>query len=188
MAGLKKEASGAGRAVMDRQPCLGTQADFESLSLHDDTVYGLRFDTAEPESGLWRADLVIDIDHIVEWVCAPGQRARFKVAPANLSFHDVTDLALAIDWGDSGHRTMLGSIAIDRLERQPVPEPRICMGGPYYRWTIALNCPKDGRITFGASGFTLALRAPPILSDEQQLSHRLREASAPHTAHRSNIA
>ena len=169
----------------DTQSGFATLADFEGLSLHDDTIYGFRLDTAEPERELWRADLVIDIDHIVEWVCAPGKRAGFKVAPASLAFHDVTDLALALDWGHSGHRSMLSCIAIDRLERQPVTLEGVLGGQVYYRWTIALNCPRDGRITFGASGFTLTLRAPPVFSDEQQLSQRLPETGAARTFQRS---
>ena len=151
-----------------------TQADFEELSLHDDALYALRLDTADPENALWRADLALDIDHIAKWVCGADKRMRFRVAPATLTFHHVTDLALAVDWGDSGHRTALHPMAIDRLEREAVADQKICLDRPYWRWTMALNWPKDGRIAFGASGFTLCLRAPPILSDQQQLSPLVR--------------
>jgi len=160
---------------MGALPHFATQADFDGLSLHDDTIYGLRLDTADAERALWRADLVLDIDHIVEWVCGSDKRTRFRVAPATLAFHKVTDLMLAIDWGDSGYQTMLYSTAIDSLVRETVTEQKICFDQPYYRWTIALNSPKGGRIAFGASGFTLALRAPPILSDEQQLPPLIRD-------------
>jgi hypothetical protein len=164
---------------MRAPPPFATQADFDGLSLHDDTIYALRLDTADPANALWRADLVLDIDHIVEWVCGVvDKRMRFRVAPATLTFHHVTDLALAIDWGDTGHQTALHPMAIDRLEREAVADQKICLDRPYYRWTIVLNWPTNGRIAFGASGFTLALRVPPILSDEQQLSPVVREANA----------
>ena len=40
---------------------------------------------------------------------------RFRVAPADLVFHGVTDLKIAIDWGDSGDRTALH----DLIDRRP---------------------------------------------------------------------
>jgi hypothetical protein len=160
-------------------PPFATHADFDGLSLHDDTIYGLRLDTADPANALWRADLVLDIDHIVEWVCGSDKRMRFRVAPVTLIFHDVTDLALAVDWGDSGHQTALHPMAIDHLAREAVADQHICLDRPYWRWTITLNWPKASRLAFGASGFTLTVREPPILSDEQQLSPVVREANAP---------
>jgi hypothetical protein len=156
-----------------------TEADFDRLTLHDDTIHGLGLATGDPDRGLWQADLVLDIDHIVEWVCGADKRPRFRVAPATLAFHDVTDLALAVDWGSSGHQVALHPMAIDRLKRERVSEQKICLDRPYYRWTIALNWPKGGSIAFGASGFALTLRAPPVLSDEQQLSPLDRDSIAP---------
>jgi hypothetical protein len=154
---------------MSTAPAAVTHADFDRLSWHDDTIYGLRLDTADPDRGLWRSDLVLDIDHIVEWVCGIDKRPKFRVAPATLVFHDVTDLSLAIDWGDTGHRTALHEMAIDGIARAPVANQQICLDRAYYRWTIALNWPKGGAIAFGASGFTQTLRAAPVLLDEQQL-------------------
>ena len=156
-----------------------THADFAQLSLHDDTIHGLRLDTADPERGLWRSELVLDIDHILEWLHGPDQRMQFRVAPAELAFQDVTDLDLAIDWGDSGHQTALYAMTIDRLEREVIAEQKICLDRPYYCWTIVLNDPKRGRLALGASGFTLALKAPPIITDEQQLSPLLRRGPPP---------
>jgi hypothetical protein len=161
---------------MGAEPHLADQADFDG-SMHDDTIYGLRLDTADPERGLWRADLVLDIDHIVEWVCRPD-RPHFRVAPATLTFHDVTDLVLAIDWGNSGHQVAPQTMTVDHLEREVVEHQKICLDRPYYRWTIALNGPKGGKIAFGASTCTLTLRASPIFTDEQQLSPLSRGASA----------
>ena len=43
----------------------GPVTDFEGLSWHDDTLYGLRFDVGDSFQGDWHADLVLDIDHIV---------------------------------------------------------------------------------------------------------------------------
>ena len=40
---------------------------------------------------------------------------------------------------------------------------RVCFDRPYYRWRIELNWPKDGHISFAASGFSQVLRAAAVL-------------------------
>ncbi len=146
-----------------------SDAEFDRLSCHDNTVYGLRFDVGDAARGDWRSELVLDIDHIVEWVCAAAGRARFRVAPATLTFHDVTDLCIAADWGDSGCRTALNEPSIGSISRQRVGGQKICLDRPYYRWRIDLSLPPGGVIAFGASGFTQTLRAEPVLLDAQRL-------------------
>jgi hypothetical protein len=96
-----------------------------------------------------------------------------------LTFHDVTDLQIAIDCGDSGGRTALHALSIDVITRERILDQKICFDRPYYRWRIALNAPQGGTMTFGASGFTQILRAEPVLLDQQQLSPADRKASGP---------
>jgi len=146
-----------------------SDADFARLSWHDDTVYGLRFEVGDIARGDWRSELVLDLDHIVEWLCGKDRSVRFRVAPATLIFHDVTDLRIALDWGNSGHRTGLGEPQIDAITRMQVLDQKICLDRPYYRWRIALNWPRGGELTFGATGFTQTLRAAPVLLDQQRL-------------------
>jgi hypothetical protein len=145
-----------------------SDADFARLSWHDDTVYGLRFAVGDIARGDWRSELVLDLDHIVEWLCGNDRSARFRVAPATLVFHDVTDLRIGLDWG-SGHRTALGEPQIDAITRAAFEDQKISLGQPYYRWRIGLNWPRGGELTFGASGFTQTLRAAPVLLDQQRL-------------------
>ena len=145
------------------------EPDFEHLSWHDNIIYGLRLVTGDVSQDDWRSDLVLDIDHIVEWVCDPDGSMRFQVAPATLAFHEVTDLGIAIDFGDSGHRTGLNELSIDMITREPVPDEEGYPPRSYFSWRIALNVPQGGKITFGASGFTQTQRAEPILLDEQSL-------------------
>ncbi len=142
-----------------------TQADFKAMSWHDNYVHGVTFDV---DVDTWRSDLVLDIDHIVEWLCE-GATCRFQVAPATLRFHDVTDLRFDVDWGDSGHRTALHLVSIDGISRRLVADQKICLDRPYWAWRIEINWPR-GTITFGASGFTQTLSKPPVLCDEQALS------------------
>jgi hypothetical protein len=136
---------------------------------HDDTLRGLQLEVGDPYVDDWRANLVLDIDHITAWEPGEDGRMQFRVAPATLTFHHVTDLRIGIDWGDSGHRTALHPCAIDRIERAQVPDQKICLDRPYWRWRIVMNWPRDDEISFGASEFALELRADPILQDQQHL-------------------
>lgn len=147
-----------------------TEADFDRLSWHDNTVYGVRLDIGDPDRGDWHANLVVDLDHIVEWLCDGAGRCRFRVAPATLRFHDATDLRIAIDCGDSSGRIALHGLSIDRIERDRITDQKICLDRPYWRWQVAFNWPQGGEISFGASGFTQTLRAAPVLLDDQRLS------------------
>lgn len=106
----------------------------------------------------------------MEWVCGTDQRCQFRVAPATLAFHHVTDLRMAIDWGTSRFRTAIHEVSISHITRSQIENQMICLDRPYYHWQIETNFPKDGTITFGASGFTQVLRAEPVLIDEQKLS------------------
>jgi len=144
-------------------------ADDLAWRWHDNTIHGLSFGLAEPEIGDWRSDLVLDIDHIVEWLCGQPGEFQFRVAPAILTFHQVTDLAIAVDQGDSGARNALFEWSIDRVERQPLDRPV-----EYWRWTIHLHSPPGGTLAFCASGFTQVQTAEPVLLDEQRLPRSAR--------------
>jgi hypothetical protein len=144
-------------------------AGFDGRAWHDDALYGLRLDIGDVARGDWRSDLVLDIDHIVAWLCGADGQCRFRVAPATLTFHHVTDLRIGVDCGDSGGRTALHPLSIDAIIRTRIEHQKICLDRPYWRWRIALNAPEGGAITFGASGFTQVLRAEPVLLDQQQL-------------------
>ena len=120
--------------------------DFESLSWHDNIVYGVRFDVGDNFRGDWHRDLVLDIDHIVEWICGGG--VLFRVAPATLTFHHVTDLRIAIDWGDSGDQMPLHELSIAAITREQVQDRKNFLDWPHFRWRIAFNWPDGGEITF----------------------------------------
>ncbi len=135
-------------------------------SWHDNLIYALHIEAPEPDRGLLHSNLILDIDHIVEWVRDAGDGVKFRVAPATLTFHDVTDLCLAIDFrGD--HRQSLNELSISSIDREEVETKGL---EAYFNWVIELNLPSGGRITFGSSGYTQDLRAAPVLCDEQYLS------------------
>jgi hypothetical protein len=139
------------------------ESDFEELSWHDCSVFGISFDVGND-----RSDLRLDLDFIVEWICGTGGSARFRVAPALLTFHHVTDAGVRIEPFGGAYQVALFPPVISQVYRERVAEQRVCLDRPYYAWRIELVAP-GGTISFGASGFTQALEREPVLSDTQQL-------------------
>jgi hypothetical protein len=129
-----------------------TEADFERLSWHDCHVWGLELRAGDPDAGDWISDLALDIDFIGEWICGVAGDGQFRVAPAELVFHGVTDLKIGVDWGASGGQIALHPMSIDRIERERVQEQRVYLDRPYFRWGIRLNWPAGSELTFGAVG------------------------------------
>lgn len=148
--------------------------DFTPYLWHDNALYALRLEIGDPDVGDWRSDLALDIDHIVSWTCGP-EGGRFEVAPATLTFHHVSDLAITVDCGDSGGQVALHELSIDRIVREPVQDQKVCFDRPYYWWRIELNWPAGGVIRFAASGYTQVLRRAPVPSDAPRLPPASRE-------------
>jgi hypothetical protein len=149
-----------------------TEADFETVSWHDCHLWGLALRPGDPEAGDWRSDLVLDIDFIVDWLCGVDGVTRFRVAPADLVFHGVTDLRVSVEW-DGGGQVALHPLSVDRIERTVVSDQKVYLDRPYHRWTLRLNWPQGATISFGAVGFTQTLRAEPVVSASQSLSRPL---------------
>jgi hypothetical protein len=140
--------------------------DFEMLSWHDCSIFGVSFEIGDD-----RSDLVLDLDFIAEWVCGVGGLARFKVAPAVLTFHHVTDTSIRIEPFGGGHQVALFPPVISQIYRERIGEQRVCLDRPYYAWRIELVAP-GGAISFGASGFTQDLVGEPVLLETQNLRGR----------------
>jgi len=145
-------------------------------SFHDNLIHGLHLRPAEPESGDWRHELWLDIDHIAEWVCGADGGAAFRVAPATLVFHDVTALKVAADFAASGRQDTINALSIDSVTRTPARLESAIGAVECYRWRVALNDPPGGEISFGASRYTLTHRAAPVLQDQQSLPGSARPA------------
>ena len=149
-----------------------TDADFDRLTFHDCHLFGIALRPGDPDADDWTSDLVLDIDYIAEWLCGADGRTRFRVAPASLVFHGVSDPRLSLDWGDHNHQVALQPVSIDHVERTPVRDQKIYLDRPYYRWRIVANAPRGGELAFGAVGFDLALRAEPVVIDTQAIGRR----------------
>jgi len=147
-----------------------TEADFDGLSWHDCSIWGLEFRVGDFEDDDALSDLALDIDFIVDWVCGVGTRPQFRVAPASLVFHGVTSLRISLADMHSDYQTALYPLQIRRIERRPVADQKVYLDRRYDAWTIHLNTPSPGEIHFGAVAFTQRLRADPVLIESQRLS------------------
>jgi len=134
-----------------------TESDFEELGWHDNYIHALRLDSE-------KFKLHLDIDHILEWDASDSGCFMFWIAPATLTFNNVSDLKFHSEWGDSSLEMSIGKIERGPEKLSPNAKCRL------YDWRIELNWPQaGGSISFEASGFTQALRADPVLQDEQKL-------------------
>jgi len=144
-----------------------SETDFDNLSWHDNHIHGLAVRGGEHGVG----DLVLDIDFILEWLCdSRSGSCQFRIAPATLTFHQVSDLVIALSY--AAPRAAIGPASIGEIARVPHVFPN---GYSSFRWTVAVNWP-SGSIDFVASGFTQTLRASPALVAEQYLSAERRQA------------
>ena len=151
-----------------------TEADFDRMSWHDCHIWRIEFRVGEPAEDDWTAELALGLDFILEWLCGAEGRMAFRVAPASLVFHGVTDPKIAIDWGDSDYQTSIHDVSIARVERERVRNQKVHLDRPYFRWTIALNWPNGGSISLGALGYTQTLLSEPVISTSQRLSLKAR--------------
>lgn len=139
-------------------------------SFHDDSIYGLRLVSAEPERDDWRSELVLDIDHILEWQKQDDGRFRFVVVQADLCFENVSDLKVSFACPGFSLNP-LPILAIERSDKLS-KNPNSALED--YEWTIRLADRADGRLTFRASGFRLDQVGTPGEYDEQTIPQHLR--------------
>ena len=144
---------------MSDQP-VWTDADFDRMSWHDNHVHGLQVRSGADGLG----EVIFDIDYIVEWLCAVGDvDHRFRVAPATLTFRDVSDLQLHLDYAAADAAVV--PFSIGDVKRTWISFPT---GAGTFEWTIEVNWPR-GSISFHASGFIQVLCGPIQLTSEQWL-------------------
>lgn len=148
-------------------------SEFDPWTWHDCEIHGIKFVLGDISEDDWTSDLVLDIDAIIEWVqCEPP---LFRVAPATLTFHDVTDFGLNLPGKNSGFQVVSNRPSILEAKRELVTEKKAHFDSPYYAWTFRVSCTSaEGSIKFGASGFEQVLRAEPILIEFQCLPSKSR--------------
>jgi hypothetical protein len=135
--------------------------DFESMSWHDVHVHGFRFASFNENAGA--ADLIFDIDYILEWK-KNGDAFSFVVCPATLKFKDVFGLQFSLNYATP--TAGMCPFAIDGISRKLLEFPT---GYTSYRWAIEINWP-SGEIQFQSPSFTQSLTGKPKLSPGQWLN------------------
>ncbi|MFA6135049.1 MAG: hypothetical protein WC869_13630 [Phycisphaerae bacterium] len=133
-----------------------TEADFDSLSLHDNALHGLGFGQG---SQLWDCSILLDIDFITEWILHDGKYS-FRIAPATLAFDGVGDYRIQME---------------DRSVRPVYPEIKeIRRDAEKNSYTIVFHGVGEshggGEIQIVATAVTMYLRIAPISTDEQCLT------------------
>lgn len=147
-----------------------TTEHFERISFHDCVVYGLIWESNGED---WDSELILIIDYIDEWLCDSGVSYSFKVAPATLVFHNVTNLNFSFNtgWGDR-YQNMIDKPAIQEIRRkiQTSKEQLVHLDRDYSVWEVIFDSVGKGGIKFGATGFSLMMHEEPGIPQGQQVT------------------
>ncbi len=147
---------------------------FDQVDLHDVGVYGFFLQRRGFE-----ISLILDIDYLAERTLLANNHFEYLVAPATLTFLDVVDLQIHLDWGPSLRReepygvmdNFSGEISIYDFRRFAYTDP-IYTEGSYLRYELNFSVPRDGRISLGAKDFTIVGRQDLIRSEHLNLDPR----------------
>lgn len=132
--------------------------DFDEMSWHDNHVHALRIVEGVHGAG----QLILDVDYIVEWLNGKGGGFQFRIIPSLLTFADVTNLRISLDY--EAPTAALGPFSIHAIERRREARERY----EAQVWRILINWPV-GEVSFEAQGFEQRGTAAPVLSDRQVL-------------------
>ncbi|WP_105478215.1 hypothetical protein [Escherichia coli] len=81
---------------------------FNEVCFHDNLIHGIIFCS---DSGEFSSDIALDIDYIEKWIKTEEGEIFFVISKALLKFHDVTDLKILIDWGETNNSEFSGCAA-----------------------------------------------------------------------------
>jgi len=128
------------------------ESDSRPDSFHDCHVHGLR----------WKADrftFTIDLQYIVEWVqpIDPSRGYRFWISEARLTFRDVDDLKLSMDWSGTSLDAQMETIRVLKSRATPA-------GLSQRNYEVVFSTP-EGSISLWSTGYELALLEKPLLSE-----------------------
>lgn len=144
-----------------------SDADYDLLSWHDNHVHGVELHEGEHGTGT----LILHLDYILEWLPPINGGYSFRIAPAILSFHEVSGLKFELDYLSVS--AGMTPFSIGHIAREAVMS---ATGNTSYRWSISINWP-EGFITFHAPAFTQRLLALPVVSSAQVLTVSARNAA-----------
>lgn len=70
--------------------------NFEELNWHDNAIHAFRIRESDVSS-----ELEFDIDHILDWLPDEKGVCSFRLTPATLVFHSVSDLIISINYANA---------------------------------------------------------------------------------------
>ena len=136
---------------------------------HDNLVHGFCFVIED-----FISELHIDIDYITQWpscVAEESENSTFIISRALLKFHNVTDLIMSIDKGNSGYTTSVSGICIDSIDGEKI-ETSLKFPA-YYKWEILMTDERS-KILFGASDMSIELLGNSVSVNRQYLTENER--------------
>jgi hypothetical protein len=136
-----------------------SEQQFDEMSWHDNHVHALRIVEGVHGAG----ELILDLDYILEWVKCEDNSCEFRIVPVTLTFKDVTNLRVSLDY--AAPTAALGPFSIHALERRTERRERYNA----QLWKILVNWPA-GEISFEASGFEQRATGDPVLSAAMYLN------------------
>jgi hypothetical protein len=139
---------------------------FEQVDLQEVRVHAFLLQRQKYE-----VNLVLDIDYLEEWSLLPDNRFDFLVVPATLTFLDVVDLQIHLDWGTSMRReepygvisSFSDEVMIYDFRRFAYTDPIYTERSHLY-YELNFSDPLDGRISLGAKDFTIVGRQEGVRS------------------------
>jgi hypothetical protein len=140
---------------------------FEEMNWHDNHVHGFALQEGKDGTG----ELLMDIDHITKWLCEDGGTFAFMIAPSTLTFHEVFNLKINVDYANPS--MAIAPLSIHEIRRESFQYQNGCAS---YRWHIVLNSP-IGEISFEAPGFSQRARGEAVKSKSQCLTPEVRSSS-----------
>lgn len=144
-----------------------TQHQFDEMSWHDNHVHAIRIEEGEQGAG----KLILDLDYILEWLNDAGGNYRFSILPVTLTFREVTNLRMSVDYATP--TAALGPFSIHAIEHRTEQRERYAA----QLWKIVINWP-SGEISFEAQGYEQRGVGTPSLTDKQCLRPQERTQGA----------
>ena len=134
------------------------------MSWHDAHVHGLKLENFREDEG--SCDLALDINYLLQWHPSDDGAFRFTVCRAELRFHEISGLKLALDY--AGPTAGMCPFMLQGIEREAL---QCLSGGISFHWQILINWPR-GSLQFDAPEFTQTMIGEPVLQEGQWLSRR----------------
>jgi hypothetical protein len=143
--------------LQDKQS-VWTDAQFEYMAWNEVRIYSTAF---VPES----YEFCLDLDYIFERIlpAQEGGDCKFHVAPATQRFLNVSNLRFDVEIDVSSYAMEIVEVKRTWIGKTPDGELDTWM------YVIVLN---GGAITLVATGYEMALRAAPVLSEYPELGMR----------------